>query len=141
MNLKSQLRVSGGNEYINFTNSLLKDNSTKINRKFSHKNYELLLFDNLPEMLSKIKIRNKDFGLSRVAAGFSWDWVSKTNKNLKDITVDGCELMWNSTNEDWINSKNSINEVGCIHTLQGYDLNYLGIIFGHEIAYDPINRK
>jgi uncharacterized protein len=50
-------------------------------------------------------------------------------------------LKWNSTNIDWINSDNSVDEVGCIHTTQGYDLNYSGIIFGHEIGYDPVQKQ
>ena len=54
---------------------------------------------------------------------------------LMDITIEDTKLQWNSTNKDWINTPNAINEVGCIHTTQGYDLNYTGIIIGHEISY------
>ena len=43
--------------------------------------------------------------------------------------------------DDFINSANAINEVGCIHTTQGYDLNYAGIIFGNEISYDPLSNE
>ncbi len=46
------------------------------------------------------------------------------------------KLVWNSTNIDWVSSENSINEVGCIHTIQGYDLNYAGVIIGPELSYD-----
>ena len=45
------------------------------------------------------------------------------------------------TDVDWINSKTSVEEVGCIHTTQGYDLNYSGIIFGREIDYNPITKS
>ena len=141
LELTSQFRVKGGDRYVKFIDSLLNNKIISTDKKFSDKNYKLFLFDNLQEMIDKIKHHDKDMGLSRVSAGFSWDWVSKNDKNLKDIKIDGCELMWNSTNNDWINSENSINEVGCIHTLQGYDLNYSGIIFGHEISYDPIKKK
>ncbi len=50
-------------------------------------------------------------------------------------------MKWNTTNEDWINSPNAFNEVGCIHTTQGYDLNYTGIIFGKEITYNPETKQ
>lgn len=43
--------------------------------------------------------------------------------------------------KDWVNSPNAINEVGCIHTIQGYDLNYAGVIIGPEISYDPVQNK
>ena len=55
--------------------------------------------------------------------------------------MDGVSLKWNSTNEDWINSPNAFQEVGCIHTTQGYDLNYTGLIFGTEITYDENTNR
>ena len=51
------------------------------------------------------------------------------------------QLKWNSATVDWINSTDSINEVGCIHTTQGYDLNYTGIIMGPELDYDFASGK
>jgi hypothetical protein len=135
--LKSQFRVQGGNAYIEFIDLLLNGKINN-NLKFSSKSYELLLFDNPQEMVEQIKMRDQESGLSRLIAGFSWDWISKKDKTLKDIKIGDCQLMWNGTADDWINSKNAVNEVGCIHTVQGYDLNYSGIIFGHEISYDFI---
>lgn len=55
--------------------------------------------------------------------------------------IDDVQLRWNSTNTDWINKEGSHREVGCIHTTQGYDLNYAGIIFGEEIRYDPDSQS
>ena len=46
------------------------------------------------------------------------------------------QYRWNTESTDWINSENSVNEIGCIHTVQGYDLNIYGVIFGPEIRYD-----
>lgn len=141
LKLKSQFRVRAGNDYVKFIDSLLKNNLDFNFTKFNHSNYKLLLFDNLNEMIEKIKDHNKINGLSRVVAGFSWKWISKNDKNLKDIKIGDCELSWNSVFVDWISSKNSINEIGCIHTVQGYDLNYCGIIFGNEISYNPISNS
>lgn len=141
LKLKSQFRVKGGNAYVDFIERLLKNRSQKNISKYNSEKYDLLMFDNLSDMVSEIKLRDKEIGLSRLIAGFSWAWISKNNKNLKDIKIGDCELMWNGTADDWINSDNSINEVGCIHTTQGYDLNYAGIIFGNEISYDPINKE
>jgi DUF2075 family protein len=92
-------------------------------------------------MISQIKSRDKECGLSRLIAGYSWEWVSHKNPELFDIKIDNARLKWNGTSNDWINSENSVNEVGCIHTTQGYDLNYSGIIFGKEISYDPIKNE
>ena len=87
-------------------------------------------------MVSEIKIKNRKYGLCRILAGYSWKWISKGGENKFDIEIGDIKLKWNSVSDDWINTENSVNEVGCIHTTQGYDLNYTGIIFGNEIAYD-----
>ena len=139
--LKSQLRVKGGNDYVEYINKLLDCKLVSIGKAFNTKDYEFVLFDSCEEMVREIKIRNEESGLSRLIAGYSWEWVSKHDKNKFDIRIDNIELMWNSDNDDWINSANSINEVGCIHTTQGYDLNYAGIIFGNEITYDKIKDE
>ena len=60
---------------------------------------------------------------------------------MSSSLAQGVQLRWNGTAIDWINTEASIDEVGCIHTTQGYDLNYSGIIFGNEISYDPIAKR
>lgn len=133
--LKSQFRVRGGNDYISYIDKLLKCEFRKSEGAFESKDYEFILFDSLSEMIAEIKEREKEFGLSRLVAGYSWKWISRSS-DLHDIEIDGVKLKWNSVVDDFINSENAINEVGCIHTTQGYDLNYTGVIFGKEISYD-----
>ena len=79
--------------------------------------------------------------MSRILAGYSWKWISKGSENKFDIVIGDVKLKWNSVSDDWINTENSVNEVGCIHTTQGYDLNYTGIIFGNEISYDKLKNE
>ena len=134
--LHSQMRVLGGTDYIKFVDDLLSLRLKSIS-KFHSPSYDFKIFDSLDEMLGTIRLRNQEHGLSRMVAGYSWPWISKNNPALNDIVIEGIELKWNSTNIDWVNSPNSIDEVGCIHTTQGYDLNYVGVIFGNEITYDP----
>ena len=69
-------------------------------------------------------------------AGFAWKWETKNNKDAFDIVIEGIPKRWNSTQKDWVNSANAVNEVGCIHTVQGYDLNYGFVILGPDIYYD-----
>jgi len=129
--LKSQMRVQGGHDYIAYIDNIL--NQKQVN-KMKFDKYEFLLFDNVNDMVEIIKIKDKAFKLSRVVAGFAWDWISKNDKSLKDIQIGRNAYMWNSTNQDWVNSPNALNEVGCIHSIQGYDLNYTGVIIGPEIV-------
>ena len=115
--------------------------SLKADEKYSSKDYEFLLFSSLGDMISKIKEKNDKHRLSRLVAGYSWPWISNKDKTKFDINIDGISLKWNGTSKDWINSEGAIDEVGCIHTTQGYDLNYTGLIFGNEISYDKANNE
>jgi uncharacterized protein len=138
--LKSQFRVKGGNGYIKFIHQLL-DGDLASNEKYGDSGYEFLMFNNIDDMVNKIKLRNKEDGLSRLVAGYSWPWASKNNPKEYDIEIQNTKLKWNNRTEDWINSEGAENEVGCIHTVQGYDLNYVGVIFGEEISYDDMKDQ
>lgn len=50
-------------------------------------------------------------------------------------------MFWNRTDRDWINSRTALEEVGCIHTSQGYDLNYAGVIIGPELRWDAAEQR
>ena len=139
--LKSQFRVKGGLDYVAYLDKLLGCSLPKSSVKMELPDYEFLVFEDLSKMVAEIKIKNKKFGLSRVLAGYSWKWISKGSENKFDIVIGDVKLKWNSVSDDWINTENSVNEVGCIHTTQGYDLNYTGIIFGNEISYDKLKNE
>ena len=139
--LFSQMRSEGKNDYITFVDNLLKeklDNNTTI---FNNPNYELALFDDLSLMMERLQKMENEYGLCRSMSGYSWPWVSKTDANLPDAIIDGVKMFWNRQSIDWINSTTDVTEMGCIHTVQGYDLNYSGVIFGKEITYDKNSKK
>lgn len=139
--LKTQLRVRGGNNYIKLIHKIFDAPSTLSLHPYKTKDYEFYLFDDLSEMINKIKEKNELYGLSRMVAGYAWEWVSNKNTEAYDIVIGENQLKWNSISVDWVNSPNSINEVGCIHTTQGYDLNYTGVIIGPELDYDFTSKK
>ncbi|KMQ65190.1 hypothetical protein ACM46_09560 [Chryseobacterium angstadtii] len=134
--LKSQFRVRGGNKYIKLIYKLFDESSNSSVEKYKISSYEFYIFDNLAEMVDRIKKKDHIHGLSRMVAGFAWEWISKKKPEQFDIVIGDDKLKWNSKDKDWVNSKNAINEVGCIHTTQGYDLNYAGVIIGPELDYD-----
>jgi len=146
LELKSQMRVKGGNNYIQFVDDLLNINRLS-KRKYQQENYELLIFDNFNDLHTELSKKENEFGLCRMISGYSWPWKSnpKLNPppkpNITDIELDGLKFKWNSTDKDWINSANAFNEIGCIHTTQGYDLNYAAVIFGKEIDFDKKTKS
>ncbi|MBT7706433.1 DUF2075 domain-containing protein [archaeon] len=145
--LTTQLRVQSGEGYIKFIEDLLNNR----NNKGGFGTHDFKLYDDVGEMVKDVREKNKKFGLCRMVAGYAWPWLSNPERNEKpakyDIKIGDCELKWNSTAMDWVNSPNAINEVGCIHTTQGYDLNYVGVIIGPELKYNSsskdiyVNRK
>jgi DUF2075 family protein/SOS-response transcriptional repressor LexA len=131
--LASQQRIIAGDEYIKFVDDLFDMQKVA---KYKFPNYDLKVYDDIHNMVSDIKKKDAKLGLCRMVAGYAWEWKSRNNPNAHDIEIDGLKLKWNSTNKDWVNSPNAVNEIGCIHTVQGYDLNYVGVIIGPELSYD-----
>ncbi len=69
-------------------------------------------------------------------AGYGYRWKSKKDAHAYDIEIGDFRMRWNVAARDWINSSGSADEVGSIHTVQGYDLNYAGVIVGPEVRWD-----
>ncbi|RKE52776.1 DNA/RNA helicase domain-containing protein [Sphingobacterium detergens] len=134
--LLSQFRVRGGAPYMDLIYGVFADNTTVTPKPFESIHYDFKLFDDLDEMVETIKRKDAQDGLCRMVAGFAWEWISKNDRTLKDIIIGESQLQWNSVEVDWVNSANATKEVGCIHTTQGYDLNYTGLIIGPELDYD-----
>jgi DUF2075 family protein len=92
-------------------------------------------------MKAELDKREAEHGLSRLIAGFAWPWLSRVSSQTPDIQIGDTRLFWNRTATDWINSKTSAQEVGSIHTVQGYDLNYAGVIIGPDLRFDEENQR
>ncbi|MEZ3161747.1 DNA/RNA helicase domain-containing protein [Microbacterium sp. BWT-B31] len=138
--LSTQMRVRAGADYVEFVRGLLRGEGGPPKRP-DFGDYDLRLFDDLVAMQREVIARNAEHGLARLVAGYAWEWRSKGDKTAFDIELDGLQLRWNSQIKDWINSAGSIDEVGSIHTVQGYDLNYAGVIIGNDLRYDSESRR
>lgn len=154
--ITTQLRCGGGNSFVSYVHDIF-DGKNPFLIKSSHENYRFEIFDSIDEMHDEILMLNKKFGLCRLAAGYAWPWKLKQKANeikrdqnlqqapkiksvhkmypkLCDIPL-GKGYIWNTQDRGWISSKNSENEVGCIHTTQGYDLNFVGLIIGPDLVF------
>lgn len=136
--LHSQMRVSGGSDYIDFVSRFLDGEIIDIP---DFGDYDFRIFTDFRQMRDEILKREEEVGLSRLVAGYAWEWRSKNDPAQHDIEIDGVKLWWNRTATDWISSPTSIDEVGSIHTVQGYDLNYAGVIIGNDLVMDPATGK
>ena len=144
--LRTQMRCQGGTEFASYIQHILDCDCSKMQ---STENYDFKLFDDIAELVNEIHRKESECKLCRVVAGYSWEWKSKglktaeevVRQNREDIEIDDHKYIWNMTSSAWILSENAVNEIGCIHTTQGYDLNYVGVIFGREIDYDPDSNE
>jgi DUF2075 family protein/predicted GIY-YIG superfamily endonuclease len=139
--LYSQFRSKGGNGYVKFVNDLLDQNITDAKYKYISKNYDVLLFDNFKDFVSELRSKNTQHQLSRFVAGYGWKWISKNDKSKYDIVIDDLRFQWNHDNIEFILKDINAEQIGCIHTTQGYDLNYVGLIFGPEIILNPQSNQ
>ena len=139
--LKSQMRVKAGKEYLTYIQQVLDGtcDSTDI-----FEGYDLALHDNLAEFVDSFKHDREQHDLSRMVAGYAWKWISKGDSSVYDIELDGAKLRWNCTYDDWVgkgvDNPEIANEVGCIHSIQGYDLSYAYVIIGPDLVLDDCGK-
>lgn len=133
--LVSQMRVKAGSDYVGYVRSILGPTGMPIEPR-AFEGYDLRMFDSVSEMRETIFQRDAEVGLSRMVARYAWPWKTKADKGAYDIEFDELRLRWNGTQVDWIASPTSLEEVGSIHTVQGYDLNYAGVIIGPDLRFD-----
>ncbi|MDJ0336026.1 DUF2075 domain-containing protein [Salinibacterium sp. G-O1] len=141
--LVSQMRVRAGADYVGYVRRILSANSaeTALAEAEAFEGYDFRMFDSVAEMRDEIRARDAESGLSRMVAGFAWPWKTKTDKEAYDIEIEETRLRWNSAQTDWIASPKALDEVGSIHTVQGYDLNFSGVIIGHDLRFDEGSGK
>ena len=132
--LASQFRCSGSDGYIAWLDDTLDIRGTA-NTTLATKEYDFRVFDNPLSMHKAIEEKNGN-NRSRVVAGYCWKWITKTgNPTGFDIVIgDDYKRRWNLDKDGslWIVTEGSINEVGCIHTCQGLELDYVGVIIGPD---------
>ncbi len=133
--LETQMRVRAGADYIGFARALVSDDPPTSRPDFGE--YELALFDDFGAMQDLVRAKDVDEGLARCVAGYAWPWASKRDASAFDIELDGRRLRWNVQAVDWVDSLGSLEEMGSIHTIQGYDLNYAGVVIGSDLGLDP----
>lgn len=136
--LLTQMRVQGGNDYIDFVRNIL---SGSCNKKYESNKYDFKLYYDFSKFEKDMYTKEAETGLSRMLAGYAWPWISKTDKTKKDIEIQGVKRMWNHCTEGWVHTPEAVDEVGCIHSIQGYDLNYAFVILGKDIGYNKETKQ
>ena len=136
MDLVSQFRCNGSDDYMAWLDGTLGVQEN-IDNYFTRESFDFRIFDSPTSLHDEIRSKNKANNKSRVVAGYCWNWVSQNDTKLFDITFPefGYRAKWNLKQNStvWIISPNSVEEVGCIHTCQGLEVDYVGVIVGDDL--------
>lgn len=135
--LRSQFRCNGSDGYIAWLNHHLQIKPTA-NLNMDGLDFDFKVFDSPTALHNAIRRKNEANNKARVVAGYCWDWKSKKNPQAFDIEFPehGYQAQWNLDDDGstWIIKPNSVEQVGCIHTCQGLELDYVGVIVGPDFV-------
>ena len=137
--LKTQFRVFGGDGYLTFIRSILGYDTDCICLGFE--DYDVRIFDRASDMREALREMNERYKDCRMVAGYTYEWVTKDDyEKGYDIELDNGEFKarWNMSKADysWLYDSGSFEDVGCIHTCQGLDMQYCGVIIGKDLRYE-----
>ena len=137
--LTSQFRCNGSDGYIAFLDDLLGIRQTA-NADGFDMDYDLRIYDDPREMREDLRVNNLINNKARMVAGYCYEWKSKNSNDLSvyDIEMDnGYKARWNfSSTSTWAIDEDSFDQVGCIHTSQGLEFDFVGVILGKDIRYE-----
>ena len=138
--LDSQFRCNGSDGYVAWLNNVLEIKETA-NFDIDGFDYEFKVVDTPNELRDMIEEKNKTNNKSRLVAGFCWEWPKdeRNNPEYNDIVIPeyNFEMSWNlDLGELFVLGKDTVKQAGCIHTVQGLEFDYVGVIIGPDMRYE-----
>lgn len=135
--LLSQFRCNGSDSYLSWIDNVLEIN-LEATDDFDF-DYDIRICDSPEEVRELILEKNIINNKSRMVAGYCWNWIKegKNNSDIHDIQIGDFGMSWNlGSSSTWAIDPESVNEIGCIHTCQGLEFDYVGVIIGEDLRYD-----
>lgn len=136
LELASQFRCNGSDGYLAWVDYILGIKKTA-NETLSGIDFDFRVFDSPNDLRDTILAKNRINNKARMVAGYCWDWVSTKQPEKDDIIMDEFEfsMKWNLKTDGslWIMKPETVNEIGCIHTCQGLEIDYIGVIIGPDL--------
>ena len=143
--LKAQFRCSGAEGYLNWVDHTLQIADTGNYDGWDEGAFDFRIFDDPNEMYVEISRLNESGFKARMLAGYAWPWTSDKNGNddaqVKDVSIPewNFSMPWNSrkARETWATNQDACDQIGCVHTSQGLEFDYVGVIIGNDMKYNP----
>ena len=140
--LTSQFRCNGSDLYIQLINNILQIGEP-VDIDVSDLNFDIRVFDNPNGLRDELRKKNEIDNKARMVAGYCYDWDVKNHRGDYDIYLEnGFKAKWNLENDKiWAINPSSFEEVGCIHTAQGLEFDYIGVLIGKDLRYDEVKNE
>jgi DUF2075 family protein len=147
--LEAQFRVAGSEAYINWVDNTL---GTRLagDDSWDVEEFDFRIADSVQELEAMIRERHAAGSKARLTAGFCWPWSDPDSEGhlIPDVRIGDWAMPWNAKSgvrlapgiprtSLWATDPNGIEQVGCIYTAQGFEFDYVGVIFGKDLRYDP----
>lgn len=151
MELKAQFRCSGAKGYVNWVDTTLRVRDTANVLLSTEDDFDFRIYDSAKALENAITERLDQGYDARLTAGYCWPWAKKTNEDgtlPNDVVIGDFERPWNARPnitglakgipkaQLWAYDPGGIDQVGCIYTAQGFEFDYVGVIFGNDLVYD-----
>lgn len=137
LKLESQFRCGGSDGFLAWLDNTLQIKETA-NKTMEGIEYDFRVMSSPNELQEWIVEKNKEKNSARTVAGYCWDWKSKSDASVKDIVIPEYDfsMQWNLNTDGslWIIQPKSVEQVGCIHTCQGLEVEYIGVIVGSDLV-------
>ena len=143
--LKAQFRCSGAEGFLNWIDNTLQIQETANFDGWDSKSFDFNIFDDPNKLYSKINEKVQQGKQARMLAGFAWTWTSEKEGNTDAQALDvnipehDFKMPWNSkTNQyTWATDDSKRDQIGCVHTSQGLEFDYVGVIIGNDLKFNP----
>lgn len=150
--LDGQFRCNGSDAFVNWVDNTLHIRRTPNVMWDSSDPFEFRIVDSVQELERLIRQRHNDGFTARLTAGFCWKWSDPTpaGQLVRDVKLERWSMPWNAKPDAgtlgagipksiyWASDQRGINQVGCVYTAQGFEFDYCGVIFGHDLRFDPV---
>lgn len=149
--LEAQFRCCGSDAFVNWLNNTLGIHRTANAIWTGDEEFDFRIFNSLESLETAIRKKESQGHKARMTAGFCWEWSKKPRPDgtlHEDVVIEGFRRPWNARPEAtrlakgipkatlWAHDPNGINQIGCIYTAQGFEFDYVGVIFGNDLVYN-----
>jgi DUF2075 family protein len=146
--LDGQFRCAGSEGFIRWVDATLGITNDEL-LWGSDGQFDFRIFDSVQEMAEAVRAKANSGYSARLVAGFCWPWSDPDTSGhlVDDVKLDGFSMPWNAKPDAgklaagipksnfWASDRDGINQVGCVYTAQGFEFDYVGVIFGEDLVY------